>query len=341
MITDLLLIIMFVALALYVLLGGADYGGGIVSLFERSNDPLRDKERHLIQKAMGPVWEANHMWLIIVVVMLFMGFPEIYTVASTYLHWPLVMILIGIVLRGSAFTFKHYDPEGERFFDHYTRVFAWSSLWTSFWLGITIAALNSGRMGETRPDFYLQYIKPWYHPYGFFMGLFTSSQFAFLASVYLIGESKDEALISHFKKRAHAFLGLMVISGALVFLASWWQGLDLVVRFFTNPACLTMIFLATVLLYPMFASLQKKKIIQARLLAGAIILFIIGGWAAMEFPVVIHLPERVITFYNAQASEATLRQLLAALLVGIVIIFPSLGYLFYTFKMKDSHESEL
>lgn len=335
MITEILLFIMFVALALYVLLGGADYGGGIVSLLETRKKPLRHKEREIIQKAMGPVWEANHMWLIIVVVMLFMGFPEIYTTASTYLHWPLVMILIGIVLRGCAFTFKHYDPESERLSDSYTRIFAWSSLWTSFWLGLTIAALNTGLMGETDTSYYLRYIKPWCHPYGFFLGLFTSSQFAFLASVYLIGESQDEDLISHFRQRAHLFLGLMILSGALVFVSSWWQGLDLVFRFFTKPACLILILSATFLLYPMFYSLQKKKTILARLLAGTIILLIIGGWAVMEFPVVIHLSDRVISFYNAQASEATLKQLLNALLVGIVLIFPSLAYLFYTFKMKS------
>src|ERR671935_354143 len=91
----------------YVLLGGADFGGGVWDLL--ASGPRCNAQRALIADAIGPIWEANHVWLILVVVLLFTGFPAAFGALSVALHVPLVLMLVGIVLRGSAFTFRTYD----------------------------------------------------------------------------------------------------------------------------------------------------------------------------------------------------------------------------------------
>ena len=104
--------IMLLALNAYVLLGGADYGGGVWDLL--ASGPRRARQRALIADAIGPIWEANHVWLILVVVLLFSAFPSAFSAISIALHVPLTIFLIGVVLRGSAFTFRTYDARGDR-----------------------------------------------------------------------------------------------------------------------------------------------------------------------------------------------------------------------------------
>src|SRR5476651_2719288 len=92
---------LFLAITLYFLLGGADFGAGIIELF--TSDGNKKRTRKTMYQAIGPIWEANHMWLIIAIVILFVGFPSIYTTMSLYLHIPLVCMLMGIIARGTAF----------------------------------------------------------------------------------------------------------------------------------------------------------------------------------------------------------------------------------------------
>src|SRR6202795_1201220 len=100
-----------VALNAYVLMAGADFGGGVWDFL--ASGPQRAAQRALIPEAIGPIWEANHVWLILVVVLLFTGFPPAFAEVGTALHIPLTLMLIGIVLRGSAFTFRrHRGPAG-------------------------------------------------------------------------------------------------------------------------------------------------------------------------------------------------------------------------------------
>src|SRR6476660_6519400 len=120
--------IIVVALNAYVLFGGADCGGGVWDLF--ASGPRRQQQRDLIAHAIGPIWEANHGWLIVVVVMLFVCFPPAFAAFGTLLHIPLSLMLMGIVLRGSAFIFRSYSygPATEQ--RRWGLVFAASSLIT-------------------------------------------------------------------------------------------------------------------------------------------------------------------------------------------------------------------
>ena len=161
---------MLLALVIYALFGGADYGAGVWDLLARG--PRATAQRELIAHAIGPVWEANHVWLIIVIVLLFTGFPSAFSAIMTTLHVPLSLMLIGIVLRGSAFTFRSYDNSevGKR---RWNRVFSIPSVVTPMLLGAVIGAIATGQPGRALDS-------------GLPMPLF-----AFLAAIYLTLETPD------------------------------------------------------------------------------------------------------------------------------------------------------
>src|SRR5262245_2776312 len=139
-----IIIILSVSFMLYAILGGADYGAGILEIFAGR------KGEKIISKAIAPVWEANHVWLILAIVIIFTGFPQVYSTISTSLHIPLMIVLIGIVLRGSTFTFRHYDERDESH-KYYTLLFRISSFITPFFLGITLGAMIFGEISLDTP----------------------------------------------------------------------------------------------------------------------------------------------------------------------------------------------
>ena len=172
---DILVSFIAASLLLYVLLGGSDFGAGIIELLPAGR--LREAQKAVINRAMGPVWEANHMWLILLVVILFMGFPSIFTTLMIALHIPMLALLVGIVVRGSAFVFRHYDavqePRTQRI---YTWLFGLSSLWSACWLGIIAASLNRGIIDPASRDVWAAWFAPWWGVYPLAVGclLYTS-----------------------------------------------------------------------------------------------------------------------------------------------------------------------
>src|SRR6266705_4271884 len=188
---DILAGIVFVALNAYAVLGGADFGGGVWDLLALG--PRRERQRELIAEAIGPVWEANHVWLILAIVLLFTCFPPAFARLGTRLHIPLSLVLIGIVLRGSAFTFWRYggagqgEGDGDQEERQWGMIFAVASLITPLLLGTTVGAIASGGLGEggreTGDGFYATYVASWLNPFALAVGLFALVAFAFLAAV--------------------------------------------------------------------------------------------------------------------------------------------------------------
>jgi cytochrome bd ubiquinol oxidase subunit II len=321
-----------VSILFYILLGGADYGAGVLEIFKGRK--LREKQSDLINHAMGPVWEANHIWLILLIVILFMGFPRLFVLASTYLHIPIVFVLLGIVLRGCAFTFRHYDAVKDRSQEIYTWIFSLSSVWTPFWLGVTAASFSYGKLTVDAPTYYELYIAPWYGLYPFSFGVFVIFIFTFLASVYLIGESKTEELKKIFQIRAMVSHILTVIAGVVVFVASYFENVNLHEEFFTSPLSLTCFILATLLFVPLWWALLHKRNYTSRIVSGAMVSLVLFGWYDLHYPFVLIGTDFMISFHDAAAPKATLKQLVIALVFGSLLIFPSLFYLFKIFKTK-------
>ncbi|NUQ19709.1 MAG: cytochrome d ubiquinol oxidase subunit II, partial [Gemmatimonadaceae bacterium] len=219
---------MILALNAYALTGGADFGGGLWDLL--ASGPRRAEQRALVAHAIGPIWEANHVWLIVVVVVLFTGFPATFAALGTVLHVPLALMLVGIVLRGSAFVFRSYgaaDDAGQR---RWGRVFAIASTLTPLLLGVvvgTIASGNAGRavrrvaaVGAITP-FADVYLSPWLAPFPLVVGAMALALFAFLAAVYLALAAGEAALRDDFRRRAlGAAVAVFVTAAAALAIAA-------------------------------------------------------------------------------------------------------------------------
>ena len=328
-----------VSIFLYCLFGGADFGAGIVELTTGKEN--KNKVREIISSSIAPIWEANHIWLIISVVILFNGFPLIYTRISTSLYIPLILLLIGIVFRGSAFTFRHYDAIKDKSQKYYNLIFEFSSLMVPFFFGLIVGAVVSGKIKYNPANFYEGYIEPWLNPFSISLGIFICTLFAFFAAVYLIGDSTDESDIKIFIRKSKNATLLMVISGALVFAASYFEGTPLIFDFFSNPISIVLIVLATGILPLLWNVVGKGHAWLSRILAGVQLLFIIGAFYVIYFPDLIVINDSPnLSFYNSAAPEITLLYLGIALIAGSLLIFPSLIYLYRIFTVKQSFKSD-
>lgn len=321
--------VLLAALMLYALGAGADFGGGVWDLF--ASGPTRERQRETIAHAIGPIWEANHVWLILVIVVMFSAFPPAFATIATALHVPLTLMLIGIVLRGSAFAFRSsYEPGGpmER---RWERTFAIASVITPIMLGVCVGAVASGRLAMD-PDTGAPiegFFAPWLAPFPLVNGGFTLALFAFLAAVYLTLETEDPALRRAFRARA---LVAAFASGVMAWLAFLLAGSGapmvrdgLAHRPWSLPFQLGT---GTVALGAIVA-LWRERYRLARLLAIAQVTLILGGWGLAQYP---HLVEPDLTIANSAAPPQVLGALLWVLGVGSLLLFPALFYLFRVFK---------
>lgn len=339
-----ILVFLGVSLLLYVLFGGADFGAGVLELF--LGKEKREDQLFLISQSVAPVWEANHVWLILCVVILFVGFPKIYTYLTIYLHIPVLAILVGIVARGSAFTFRHYDTYDQKYYKIYSRIFVAASIWTSLFLGILAGASILGKINPNATSFEELYLHPWLNIFCFTMGLFTCTLFSFLASVYLVGEAQEQNLKKIFQRKIRVIAICVLFVGALVFFAGEINGFHLVSKFLASPLSILSFIIATILWIPFWKQLLKTtQIQQTRMLGGAIVSFVILGWYGVEFPIAIRLSEESgmnhLTFQNTSAPKETLIPLLWALCVGITLIFPALAFLLKIFKGSTFRKTTL
>jgi cytochrome bd ubiquinol oxidase subunit II len=311
------------ALVLYALLGGADFGGGIWDLL--ATGPRRKEQRDLIEHAIGPIWEANHVWLILVVVLLFTCFPRAFAVVSITLFVPLVLLLFGIVLRGAAFTFRTYDYPEDRVQVRWGLVFSGSSVLAPLVLGVVVGALASGRLAGPPEG-----VHPlaWLAPFPLAVGVFATALFAFLAATYLAVEAKG-ALQEDFRRRAIGAGVAVFVAAALAGTLSWVEA-PLVFTGLTRRGFSLPLHAATaVAAVTAFVALFRRRYALARAAAAAQVTLIVLGWGASQYPYLV-VPE--VTIHEAAASRATLVPVLWALAAGSVLLFPSLYLLFRVFK---------
>ncbi len=319
-----------VALNAYVVLAGADFGGGVWDLFARG--PRRDRQRDLIAHAIGPVWEANHVWLILVVVLLFTCFPPVFSRIAIALHIPITLILLGIVLRGSAFTFRSYGGDDVPTQRRWGRLFATASLVTPLLLGVAVGTIAAGRVRPpTGAGFVTDYIKPWLSLFTASVGVLTLLLFAFLAAVYLTLEADEGEVREDFRRRALGS-GVAVFLAAMLTLALAWQEAPLVWNgLVTAPRAIPVHLLTGASASLALWALWRRRYALARAAAVAQISFILWGWALAQFPWL--LPPS-LGIAEAAAPAITLKLTLGALALGAAVLFPSLFYLFRVFKSQ-------
>jgi len=326
--------VMLAALVLYVLTAGADFGGGVWDLF--ATGPRAKDQRALIERALAPVWEANHVWLILIVVLFFTAFPPAFAAFSTALHVPLTIMLIGIVMRGSAFIFRQYGGGDANAELRWGRVFAIASVVTPVFLGVCLGAITSGRLTFENGIPSAGFFTPWTTLFPFVVGAFALALFAFLAAVYLCIEAEsgprvDRGLLDDFRKRAFAAqLALFATAAGAAFAAG--PGTEpFATRLFGSPWSWPLQGATAVAALGSLWALYTRRFRAARLLAVAQASLIVLGWGAAQYP---HLLRPGFTIAGAAAPEATLRLLLPTLGGGALVLIPSLYWLMKIFKSK-------
>ncbi len=333
--TVIVIIFLWLSILLYLLLGGADFGAGIIELFTSSKN--RQRTRKTLYYAIGPIWEANHMWLIIAIVILFVGFPYIYTTLSIYLHIPLTIMLLGIIARGTAFVFRHYDAINDDMQFWYNRIYISSSFITPLFLGIIAGSTISGHINPQATDFVSAYVLGWFNTFSFCVGLFTVSLCGFLASIYLIGEAGNKEDSIRFIAKAKRMNIFAVVCGALVFIAAETDGVPLRQWVINDSVGLTAILLATISLFTLWYFVKKGRTIIIRALAGFQVTMILLAISYAHFPDLIILKDASnLSLLRYQAPDKTMEALSWALILGSVFILPALFYLYYSFKKKPA-----
>jgi len=322
---------LWLSICLYVILGGADFGAGIVELFTKKR--ARHKTKEIMYESIAPVWEANHMWLIIAIVILFVGFPEIYTTMSTYLHIPLVLMLLGIIARGTAFTFRHYDAVKDNWQVLYTQIFYYASLLTPFFLGLIAAATVSGSINPDATTFLDLYIFSWLNWFGVAVGLFTVSLCAYLASIFSLRETTDRLELGLMIKKSHQTMIFVVITGALVFLTAYLSEIPLVTWVFSKPLGVMATVFATVALGLILKAMNNRKLLPVRALAGFQIIMILVAATYQHNPNIILLGNgHHLSLLEHVAAPKTISALGWALMLGSLFILPFLFYLMASFS---------
>jgi cytochrome d ubiquinol oxidase subunit II len=313
---------LFAGVLCYAVLGGADFGSGFHDL--TAGDSRRGAEvRTLIDQSIGPVWEANHVWLIYVLVTWWTAFPESFAATMTTLYVPFTLALVGIVLRGASFAFRKYSETlwQARLFGI---VFATSSVLAPFFLGTIAGALASGRVPEGG---YGDAWTSWIAPTPLFTGAISVGTCAFLAGTFLTADAARrgrEALAERLRRRS---LVVGAATGVIVFAAlipvehdapTLWEGL--IGRAAPVVVLSALGGIATLVL------LWRKRFGPARGTAVVAVAAVMAGWGIGQYPWVL---VDQVTIAEAAGATATLQGLLVAVGIAAVVVGPALGYLFY------------
>jgi len=322
-------ILLLTSLSLYVLFGGADFGGGILAT------TLPPHLRAKLRNTMAPVWEANHVWVIAVVVILFVGFPKAYARAMVRLYVPISLALLAILVRGVFFTLRKYDPNPGVWKGTYNWLFRASSLGAPLTFGFVLGALLTIHPGT--PDeipagvsFSEAFVAPWLHPFGLLCGLFIAGLFGYLAAVFFFGEVETEADRELVAKRARAFFMSTFFLGGAVLLMGTWSDRVPIERAF-NPVFLLCQVVAGLGILPVFHSLEHGHPWRARLVSGGQVLAILLGAVSAQFPTVLRTEGGNLELWSTVAPEVTLFWLVVGFAGVLALVVPLLVLLYRVF----------
>jgi cytochrome d ubiquinol oxidase subunit II len=317
------LALVVVGIAAYAVLGGADFGGGFWDL-TAGGDARGGAVRGMVQRSMSPVWEANHVWLIFVLVMVWTAFPVAFGSLFSTLEIPLFLASIGIIFRGTAFALRGHAAT-MREARAIGATFALSSVLVPFCFGATIGGIASGRVpvGNEAGDT----ITSWLNPTSILIGVLAVSTGAYLAAVFLAGDSVragQPELARAFRARA---LGAAVVTGVIAFAGLFIIRSDARALFdgLTSGGGLVAMLVSAVAGGATLWLVRAERYGIARLTSAAAVGAVTVGWVLAQDPYV--LPPR-LTLDQAAASDATLASLLIGVGIGALVLVPSLWYLY-------------
>ena len=243
-------------------------------------------------------------------------------------------MLLGIIARGTAFIFRHYDPEKGKIQELYNSIFVYSSFLSPLFLGILAGTIISGRIDLEANSFVDAYLLPWLGLFPLSVGLFTVAICGYLAAVFLIGEADSEEDQRTFIKKAIRMNILTVVAGGVVFVAAYMEGIPLLEGLLDNTMSILALILASISLPLTWKFLLKNLHILARILAGFQVSMILFALFYSMHPSIMIFKDGTMSLEEAAAGFATMNALGIALLVGSVFILPSLFYLIYSFQRR-------
>jgi cytochrome d ubiquinol oxidase subunit II len=313
---------MFVGVIAYALFGGADFGSGFYDLTAGSG-PQAAELRTLVDHSIGPVWEANHVWLIYVLVMWWTGFPTAFAAAMTTLFIPMMLALAGIVLRGAGFAFRKYAETyaQARLFGV---IFAGSSLITPFFLGAVAGGIASGRVPRGG---YGEQFGSWLNPTSLVGGGLAVATSAFLAGVFLTADAARGGRTVLAERLRARTLAVGVLAGLIVF-----TGLYPIVR--DAPTLshglrdrgLPLLAMAAVAGAVTLVLIFRRRYRVARVFAAAAVAAVVTGWGVGQYPWIL---VDQLTINEAAGAPATLAGLLVVVALAVLLILPAFAYLLW------------
>jgi cytochrome bd ubiquinol oxidase subunit II len=326
MLANVVLVFLWVGITAYVLLAGADFGAGFWDLLAGSN-ARGEAQRKRITASIGPVWEANHVWLVFALVVVWTGFPLVFAAIASTLYIPLTAVAFGVILRGSSFAFRGVVA-GSRTQRVFGLAFAVSSMVTPFFLGTIAGAIASGRvpLGIAAGDI----IGSWVNPTSVLAGVLAVEVSAYLAAVYLTADARRHheddvadafrmrALVAGWVTGATALAGIAVLraDAPRLFNGLTGRGLPVIVA--------TALFGMVSLLL-----LMRRRYVAVRVTAGLAVVAVLWGWAIAQYPDLLIGSATVTT---AAAPNETLVVLVVALSIGAAILIPALLLLYTLFQ---------
>jgi len=320
--------IMLTGATLYAVFGGADFGAGFWSLVAGGGERGK-RPRELVGWAIGPVWEANHVWLIFVLVVLWTAFSDAFAAIFSTLFIPLSLAALGIVLRGAGFAFQG-TARRLRGRVAAQRLFGISSLLTPFFMGTVVGAIASGRVpvGNAQGD----EITSWLNPLSLVVGALFVTTSAYLAAVFLVSEARragaadleryftSRAIVAALAAGALATAGLIVLHSDARYLYDR----------LTSEA-LPLVLVSVVCGAGALVLLYRRSTRGTRPLAVGAVVAVLWGWGVAQFPYL--LPE-TLTISQGAAPSDTLTMVLIVFGIAVVLVLPALALL-YTLAQRD------
>jgi cytochrome d ubiquinol oxidase subunit II len=320
---DAIAVVLFVAVTAYAVFGGADFGAGFWDLIA-GGAKRGARPRALIDHSIGPVWEANHVWLIFALVVLWTGFSEAFASITLTLFVPLTLAALGIVLRGASFAFRKsvFTTPEQRVFG---AIFATSSVLVPYCMGAVAGAIASGRVpaGGKAGDPW----SSWINPTSITGGLLAVTVAAYLASVYLVSDARrlaNDAMVEYFRRRA---LIAAVVAGVVAFAGIFVLHADATYVFHgLTSRALPLVILSALCGVASLTLLVRRASLGARVLAMGAVATVIWAWGVAQWPYILPTSLKV---EDAAAPSATLTTLLVVFGVAAAIIVPAIALLYF------------
>jgi len=336
-------ILLWLSVIIYAVFGGADFGAGIWELF--TFGPHGRDQRNLITSALGPVWEANNVWLIYLIVGLFVAFPIVSYTLACALFIPLSLALLGVVFRGASFAFHSHIRENIRLRLFWARFFSIASTITPFLLGTVAGAVASDQITLHNGIPPLIVWWPWLNPFSLTIGFMALGICATIAASYLVVNAimvGRNDLAEDFRQRTlaagttTAILGIIGFALMPFFARVLWDGL------FIRTYAIWGVIITIVLGTSAAITMYNRRYKTARFLIDMDVTAFFGTWGLAQIPYII--PPQ-LTVNDASSPPTTLLEFLISAILGMLLLIPSLWLLFYIFHSRSPlppiHEKEV